>query len=294
MNHLLFTGCATALATPFNDKGIDVAALERQVHWQIEEGVSALIPCGTTGEPSCMSDEEWALVVSTVVKAAAGRVPVIAGTGDNNTHKVIALAKRAKDLGAAGQLCVTPYYNKATQQGLVAHYEAIANESELPLILYNVPSRTGLNMLPDTVSRLSKHPQVAGLKEAWGDMAQLGDAMLGSEGRIAFYSGADEGIVPLMALGGLGVISVMSNILPRYTAELCRAMLEGDYKKGAQMQLKALPLIHALFSEVSPAPLKQALHWMGRYENRLRLPLVPMSEAKQPALKAAMQEMGLL
>lgn len=294
MTNLLFTGCATALATPFTEHGIDVPALERHVHWQIEEGVSALIPCGTTGEPSCMSDEEWALVVGTVVKAAEGRVPVIAGTGGNNTQKVIQLAHRAKDLGCTGQLCVTPYYNKATQQGLVAHYEAIANQSGLPVILYNVPSRTGLNMLPDTVIRLSRHPGIVGLKEAWGDMAQLGDAMLGSEGRIGFYSGADEHIVPLMALGGQGVISVMSNIIPRFTAELCAAMLEGDVRKAGQMQLKALPLVHALFSEVSPSPLKQALHWMGRYENRVRLPLIPLSEGRQPQLRDAMQGMGLL
>ena len=241
-----------------------------------------------------MSDEEWALVVSTVVKAAAGRVPVIAGTGGNNTMKVIQMAKRAKDLGAVGQLCVTPYYNKATQAGLVAHYEAIADQSELPLILYNVPGRTGLNMLPETVIRLSRHPNIVALKEAWGDMSQLGDAIRGSEGRLAFYSGADEQIVPLMALGGVGVISVMSNILPRYTADLCQAMLSGDYRRGAEMQLKVLPLVHALFCEVSPAPLKQALHWMGRYANIVRLPLVSMSEGKQPALKASMQEMGLL
>lgn len=294
MSAALFTGCATALATPFTAQGIDTAALERLVHWQIEQGVSALVACGTTGEPSCMSDEEWALTLQTVVRAAEGRVPVIAGTGGNNTAHVIASAKRAEDLGAKAQLCVTPYYNKASQAGLIAHYEAIANQSRLPIILYNVPSRTGLNMLPDTVVKLSQLPQIIGLKEAGGDFTHIGDAIWGSREGFAFYSGADEHIVPLMALGGLGVISVLSNIMPAYVSELCAHMLKGDCAQAAHMQLRAMALIHALFLEVSPGPLKYAMQLMGLCDNRLRLPLVPLGKEHQPALEKAMRDMELI
>lgn len=290
----LFTGCATALATPFTQEGIDVPALEALADWQIKEGVSALVACGTTGEPSTMAQYEWELTVEAVVRAAAGRVPVIAGTGGNNTAHVIAQAKIARALGASAQLCVTPYYNKTTQAGLVAHYSAIADAGDLPLILYNVPSRTGLNMSADTVIKLSRHERVIALKEANCDLSQLGDAMLGCEGRIAFYSGADEVIVPLMSLGGQGVISVISNVVPRFVCELSAAMLVQDYARGARMQLDCLPLIRALFCEVNPIAVKRALHLMGKCHDIVRLPLVNLSEANTQRLIELMRKMGLL
>ena len=291
---VLFTGCGTALATPFTPEGIDVQALAALVDWQIKEGVSALIVCGTTGEPSTMTQLEWELTVETVVKAAAGRVPVIAGTGGNNTAHVLAQAKIAKALGASAQLCVTPYYNKTTQAGLIAHYTAIADAGDLPIILYNVPSRTGLNMSADTVIRLSYHEQIIALKEASCDFVQLGDAMLGCEDRISFYSGSDEVISPLMSLGGQGVISVISNVIPRYVSELCAAMLARDYEKGARMQLDCLPLTHALFSEVNPIAVKRALYLMHKCQNILRLPLISLSEANSKHLAEQMRKMGVL
>jgi 4-hydroxy-tetrahydrodipicolinate synthase len=291
---MLFTGCATALATPFTPEGIDVQALAALADWQIKEGVSALIACGTTGEPSTMSQPEWELTVKTVVKSAAGRVPVIAGTGGNNTANVMAKARIAKCLGANAQLCVTPYYNKTTQAGLVAHYTAIADAGDLPIILYNVPSRTGLNMSADTVIKLSCHEQIIALKEANCDLFQLGDAILGCEGRIAFYSGADEVIVPLMSLGGHGVISVISNVIPRFVSELCAAMLAHDYAKGARMQLDCLPLIHALFSEVNPIAVKHALYLLHKCQDIVRLPLINLSEANRVRLIEQMRRMGIL
>ncbi|NLE69324.1 MAG: 4-hydroxy-tetrahydrodipicolinate synthase [Clostridiales bacterium] len=290
----VFQGTCTALVTPFTRDGIDLPALRDLVNWQIESGVSALVICGTTGEPSTMTDAEWAQVVGAAVETAAGRIPVIAGTGGNNTQHVMALARKAKALGAAAQLCVTPYYNKTTPQGLIAHYTAIAEEGSLPLILYNVPGRTGLNMQPETVAELSRHPQIIGMKEASGDMVRLADMMRLSEPGFAFYSGADEVIQPLMALGGLGVISVLSNVAPRETVALTRAMQKERYRDGAGMQLQLMPLIHALFLEVNPIPAKAALAMMGHLEEILRLPLVPMADNGRRVLAAEMKKLGLL
>ncbi|MHC1785969.1 MAG: 4-hydroxy-tetrahydrodipicolinate synthase [Christensenellales bacterium] len=294
IKQVLFRGCATALATPFTADGVDTAALAALTDWQIREGVSALVVCGTTGEPSTMSDSEWALCVETVVGAAGGRVPVIAGTGGNNTAHVLALAKTARSLGAKAQLCVTPYYNKTTQAGLIAHYGAIADAGDLPVILYNVPSRAGLSLSADTLNTLSRHENILALKEAGGDFSGLGDAMLGCGERLSFYSGADEVIVPFMSLGGLGVISVLSNLMPRYVSDLCRAALGGDFQTATRMQLACLPLVHALFSEVSPIPLKRALHLMGKCEDILRLPLVSLSDSGTGRLRQEMLRMGLL
>jgi len=256
--------------------------------------VNALVACGTTGEPSTMDDEEWALVVDTVVRAAGGRVPVIAGTGGNNTAHVIKLARRARELGAAAQLCVTPYYNKATHEGLLAHYGAIAQDGSLPVIIYNVPGRTGLNMAPQTLGELSRLPQVIGMKEASGDMIRLADMMRLCEGRIAFYSGSDEVIVPLMALGGLGVISVLSNVAPAETVRMTGAMLARDYELAAALQLKLMPLIHALFMEVNPMPAKAGLAMMGKIRDILRLPLLPMSDKGRAVLRDELKALGLL
>ena len=294
MKKPVFQGTCTAIVTPFTENGVDVSALRRLVDWQIDSGVSALVACGTTGEPSTMTDEEWALTVETVVNAAKGRIPVIAGTGGNNTAHVIKLARQAKALGAAAQLCVTPYYNKTTQAGLVAHYTAIADDGSLPVIVYNVPGRTGLNMAPETLAQLSHHPMIVGMKEASADLIRQADMIRLCEGRLAFYSGSDEVIVPLMALGGLGVISVLSNVAPALTVELTDAMLQQDLKKAAALQLRLMPLIHALFLEVNPIPAKAGLQMLGRIQDIVRLPLIPMTDKGREVLRQQMAALGLL
>ena len=294
MTKPVFKGTATAIVTPFTDNGLDLPALKKLVDWQIASGVSALVACGTTGEPSTMTDAEWEQTVAAVIEAADGRIPIIAGTGGNNTRHVIHLARRAKELGAAAQLCVTPYYNKATPQGLIAHYTAIAEDGSLPLIMYNVPGRTGLNMQPETVAQLSHHERIVGMKEASADIIRLADMMRLCEGRIVFYSGSDEVIMPFMALGGLGVISVLSNVAPAQTVALTDAMFKEDYKQAASLQLQLMPLIHALFLEVNPIPAKAGLAMMGKIEDILRLPLVSLSEKNRAILKDEMSKLGLL
>lgn len=294
MKKILFTGCATALATPFTDNGVDEQALRKLVNYQLENGVSALIACGTTGEPSTMSEQEWARTVEIVVEETNERVPVIAGTGGNNTAEVIRSAKKAEQLGAVAQLCVTPYYNKTTQQGLIAHYTAIADNTNLPVIIYNVPSRTGLSIAPETVGALSHHKNIVAVKEASADLIKLGDMMRLSDERLSFYSGTDEVVVPLMSLGGLGVISVASNAAPALMVQMTDAMLAGDVKTAAALQLKLLPFIHALFNEVNPIPVKAALHMLGICQNIVRLPLVPLSENNTRVLHKEMQSLGLV
>jgi 4-hydroxy-tetrahydrodipicolinate synthase len=289
----LFKGTCTALATPFDRGGVDVSALEKLVHRQIEAGVTALVACGTTGEASTLTEDEWEQVVSAVIRAAERRVPVIAGTGGNNTAHVIHLARRAKELGADAQLCVTPYYNKTTQPGLVAHYHAIAMDGSLPVIVYNVPSRTGLNVAPETLADISRHPMVIGMKEASGDLARAADMIRLCEGRIDFYSGTDEVTVPLMALGGLGVISVVSNVAPELTSRMTREMLEGRNKEAATLQLRLMPLIHALFAEVSPVPVKAGLQMLSICGDGVRLPLIPMGEKNRALLADEMKKLGL-
>lgn len=294
MRTALFKGACTAIITPFRRDGLDREALEKLVNWQISSGIKALVACGTTGEPSTMTDVEWAQTLETVVRTADKRVPVIAGTGGNNTARVIALARRARAIGADAQLCVTPYYNKTTQQGLIAHYAAIADEGSLPVILYNVPSRTGLNMEPATLAEISKHDQVIAMKEASGDMIRLADMIRLCEGRIDFYSGSDEVVVPLMSLGGIGVISVVSNLAPVLTSRMADLMLAGETKSAAELQLKLMPLIHALFLEVSPIPVKAGLSMMGFCQDILRLPLISMSERNRAVLKEIMKELEVI
>ncbi len=294
MRKPLFTGTCTALITPLTETGIDTKALRRIVDWQIDQGIDALLACGTTGEPSTMDDAQWEETVATVLDQAAGRVPVIAGTGGNNTAHVIAQAKKAKALGADAQLCVTPYYNKSSPAGLIAHYEAIASATALPIIIYNVPSRTGLNLQPETLAALSTNQNIIAVKEASADMIRLGDMMRLSEGRVDFYSGSDEVIVPLMAMGGLGVISVVSNVAPALTAQLTRLMMEGKGKEAAALQLKLYPLIHALFTEVNPIPAKAGMHMLGFCDDRLRLPLVPLSSGNREKLEQEMRKLELL
>lgn len=290
MKKTLFTGCGTALITPFKDGKVDVDALRRLIDMQLENGIDALIANGTTGEPATMSDEEWVLVLKTVVEQANGRVPVICGTGGNNTASVIAKAKLAKELGADAQLCVTPYYNKTTQAGLIAHYQAIAHNSELPVIVYNVPSRTGLNMLPETLSVLAEEENIIAVKEASANMIQIMDMMRLCGDKIDFYSGSDELTAPIMAIGGKGVISVLSNLAPAQMKQ----MTHGRIENAVKMNLEFMPLIHALFKQTSPCPAKAAAEMMGICSDEVRLPLIPLNAEEKAALKAELEKVGLV
>ena len=289
----IFEGIATALITPITESGIDYEAFGRLIDWQIDEGVNALVICGTTGESSTLTDEEHREAIAYAVKRAAHRVPIIAGTGSNDTAYALSLTDFSCKAGADGVLVVTPYYNKATQNGLIKMFSKIADVSTVPVILYNVPSRTGVNITPATVKELSKHPNISGIKEASGNISAVAEiaALCGDD--INIYSGNDDQIVPIMSLGGKGCISVLSNVLPRQSAELCAKMLKGDYKGAAEMQLEYLPLINALFSEVNPIPVKAAMAAMGRCEDYLRLPLTPMEPAHREVLFAEMRKAGI-
>ena len=290
----VFQGVATALITPFTDTGVDYDAIARLINWQIEETIDALVLCGTTGEGSTLSTEEYRAVLECGVKTAAGRVPIIAGAGSNCTARAVELAKLASAAGCDALLCVTPYYNKTTQKGLLAHYEAIADATDLPIILYNVPSRTGVNIAPATAATLSRNPKIVGLKEASGDISQVVETAALTEGRLDIYSGNDDQIVPLLACGGKGVISVLSNILPRETAELCRTYFAGDIPGAMALQTKYLPLIQSLFCEVNPIPVKAAMAALGYCENTPRLPLIPMEDAHRAVLLDRMRDAGLV
>lgn len=286
----LFQGCATALYTPFKKGNVDYPALERLLDFQLSNGIDALVACGTTGEPSTLTNEEWEQVLSFVVHFAHGRVPVIAGTGGNNTAQVIQSARRAKELGADAQLCVTPYYNKTTQDGLIAHYTAIARDGALPVIIYNVPSRTGLNVLPATLATLAKEENIIAMKEASADVIQTMDMLRLCGDDMDFYSGSDELTAPLRAIGSKGTISVLSNIAPAVMHD----MTHGSIGESAALNKRMMPLIHALFSQVNPIPIKAAAAMMGLCENELRLPLVPMEAGKAETLKKEMQKAGLI
>ena len=294
MKNTLFRGVATALITPMREDGsIDWEAFGRLVDFQIEGGVAALVACGTTGEASTLTDEEHREVISFVVKRAAGRVPVIAGTGSNDTAYALELGKYACEAGADALLIVTPYYNKATQEGLVKMFTALADASEKPVILYNVPSRTGVNIEPATYRALADHDNIIAIKEANGNISKIVETMSYVNGKLDLYSGNDDQIVPLLALGGEGVISVVSNLLPRETAQLCEKFFAGDVKGAAEDQYRLHALIDSLFSEVNPIPVKAAMAAMGFGSNTLRLPLTPMSQAKYETLLACMREVGL-
>ena len=290
----IFRGVATAIITPTNANGVDYEAFGRIIDWQIEEGINAIVVCGTTGENPTLSDDEHKECIRFCVERVAHRVPVIAGTGSNDTAHAIEMTKYACSVGADAILCVTPYYNKATQAGLVAMFNAIADASTVPMIVYNVPSRTGCGIEPATYVELAKHPRIAAIKEANGDISKIAKtaALLG--GALDIYSGNDDQIVPIMSLGGIGVISVLSNVAPRKTVEICDRWFNGDVKGAAALQLELLELINALFCEVNPIPVKAGMAAMGWCENYLRLPLTPMSAEKWPRLEAAMKEQGLI
>ena len=289
----IFEGIATALITPITENGIDYEAFGKLIDWQIDEGVNALVICGTTGESSTLTDEEHREAIAYAVKRAAHRVPIIAGTGSNDTAYALSLTEFSCKAGVDGVLVVTPYYNKATQNGLVQMFTKIADVSSVPVILYNVPSRTGVNIAPATVKELSKHPNISGIKEAGGNISAVAEiaALCGDD--INIYSGNDDQIVPIMSLGGKGCISVLSNVLPKKASEMCAKMLSGDVKGAAKMQLEYLPLINALFSEVNPIPVKAAMAAMGWCEDYLRLPLTPMEPAHREALFAEMRKAGI-
>ena len=294
MNNPIFRGAATALITPFNADGVDYEAFGRLIDWQITEGIDALVICGTTGENPTLTDEEHREVLRYAVERAAGRVPIIAGTGSNDIAHAIEMSRYASDIGADALLVVTPYYNKATQKGLITSFTAIADASTKPLILYNVPSRTGVGIEPETYLALSEHPNIVGIKEANGAISKIVQTVSLVGDRLALYSGNDDQIVPLLSMGGQGVISVLSNIMPAQTSALCHRWFDGDITGAAKMQCDLLPLINALFSEVNPIPVKAAMAAMGWCENRLRLPMTPMEDAHWQRLRALMVEQGLL
>lgn len=293
MKKTVFTGAATALVTPLNEKGVDYEAFGRLIDWQIESGIDALVAAGTTGESSTLTDEEHRKVISFCVERANHRVPVIAGTGSNDTDYAIELTKYACSAGADGVLLVTPYYNKATQKGLIKSFAMIADASTVPCILYNVPTRTGCNLLPETVAVLGEHPNICGIKEASGNISQIAKTIALCKDKMDVYSGNDDQIVPILSLGGKGVISVLSGLLPKETSEMCRLFFEGNTKKAAEMQLEYLPLIDALFCEVNPIPAKAAMSAMGYGENYLRLPLTPMEDGHREMLYSVMRQKGI-
>ncbi len=293
MKNTVFTGVATAIVTPLTEQGVDYENFARLIEWQIEEGINALVVAGTTGEGSTLTDEEHKAVVKFAVEQVKGRVPVIAGTGSNDIKYAIELTKYSCEVGADAMLVVTPYYNKATQGGLIKSFTAIADASTKPIILYNVPSRTGCNITPETCAELAKHPNIVGIKEASGNISQIAKVASLVDEDFAIYSGNDDQIVPIMSLGGKGVISVLSNIAPKDTVRICDSFFDGNIAESTKLQLQYLELIDSLFCEVNPIPVKAATAAMGFGENYLRLPLTPMEEAHAENMFRLMKENGI-
>ena len=294
MKPIIFKGCGTALATPFDENGINFKVFEEMIENQIKNNVDALIVCGTTGESATMTEKERKDAIKFVVDIAKKRVPVIAGTGSNNTIQAIAMTKYAEEVGCDGCLVVTPYYNKTTQAGLVAHYKAIAESTKLPIILYSVASRTGVNILPETCLELSKIPNIVAIKEASGNISQITKIKQLCKDNLNIYSGNDDQVIPILSVGGIGVISVLSNVAPKYTHDMCMKFFDGNLKEALDMQLKALDLISALFSEVNPIPVKHALKLTGFDFGLPRLPLVELTNKNKEVLEKAMKEMNLI
>lgn len=294
MTDSIFRGIATALITPFRNGEVDYDSFGRLIDWQIENGIDALVICGTTGEGSTLSDEEHKACIRFAVERAAGRTVIIAGTGSNDTNYAINLTKYSCDVGADAMLVVTPYYNKATQRGLVESFYAIADASTKPMIVYNVPSRTGCNIQPQTYLKLAEHENIRGIKEANGDISSIVETQSLLRGKLDLYSGNDDQLVPILAMGGAGCISVLSNLMPRQTREICDRFWAGDVAGAAKLQCDYLPLINALFSEVNPIPVKAAMAAMGFGENSLRLPLTCMEQAHAEVLLRLMREQGLI
>jgi 4-hydroxy-tetrahydrodipicolinate synthase len=294
MKNTIFKGMATALVTPMTETGVDYDGLRKLVNWQIEQGVHALVVIGTTGEASTLSAEEKRAVVRCVVETAAHRVPVIAGTGANCTAHAIENTRMACEEGVDAVLVVTPYYNKATQSGLVAHFTAVADASSVPVILYNVPGRTGCNLLPATVKKLASHEKIVGVKEASGNMAQVVEIFQKCGDRLDVYSGEDGLVVPMLSMGGMGCISVLSNVVPKQSVEMCDKFFAGDVAGAAELQLELLELVNCLFCEVNPIPVKAAISAMGFGTEHLRLPLTPMEPKNRERLYAELKRLGVL
>ncbi len=292
----IFEGAGVALVTPFYPNGeVNYDKLRELLEEQIAGGTDAIISCGTTGESSTMSHEEHVKVVRFTCEVVNGRIPVIAGAGSNSTKEAIHLSQEAEKAGADGLLLVTPYYNKATQNGLIAHYTAIAESVKLPILLYHIPGRTGVTMTPATIVKLCRDvPNIVGVKEASGNFSAIAEIMNMAEGCVDLYSGNDDQIVPLLSLGGKGVISVLSNIAPQQTHDICQSYFDGDVKKSCALQLEAIPLVNALFCEVNPIPVKAALNLMGKETGPMRLPLTEMEPQNQERLEKAMKEYGIL
>lgn len=293
MKKTVFKGAATAMITPLTESGIDYNAFGKFIDWQVAEGIDAVVVCGTTGEASTLTDDEHKEAIRFAIDRVDGKIPVIAGTGSNDTDYALELTRFACGAGADGVLVVTPYYNKATQNGLIKMFSVIADAATKPVMLYNVPSRTGVNILPATVAKLAEHPNICGIKEASGNISQAAEIMALAGDKIDMYSGNDDQTVPIMSLGGVGCISVLSNPLPRLTAKMCHLMLEGNVAEARKIQLDTLALTNALFSEVNPIPVKAAMAAMGYCENFLRLPLTVMEEPHRQVLIAEMRKMGI-
>ena len=285
MKKILFKGCGTAISTPFDENGVNFKEFEKLVENQIQNKVDAIIVCGTTGEASTMTTDEKLDTIKCAVKTSNGRIPIIAGTGGNNTKQVIEYSKQVEKLGVDGLLIVTPYYNKCTQNGLIEHYKEIAKNVSLPIILYSVPSRTGVNIEPKTCLELSKIENIVAIKEASGNLSQVAEIAHLCGDNLNIYSGNDDQIVPILSLGGIGVISVLSHVLPEYTHNMVYNFLNGDIKKATKMQLDVIPLCKALFSEVNPIPVKAALNILGYNYGIPRLPLTKMSTEKEEILE---------
>ncbi len=294
MKNTIFEGAATAIVTPLTKDGIDYEAFGKLIDWQIDEGIDAIVAVGTTGEGSTLSDAEHKEAIKFCVERVGGRVPVIAGTGSNDTAYAIDLTKYACEVGADAMLLVTPYYNKATQKGLYESFVAVADISTKPCILYNVPSRTGCNLLPATMARLAEHPNIVAIKEASGNLSQIAELINLCGDKVDIYSGNDDQIIPIMSLGGKGVISVLSNLMPKETSKICKDYLNGNIKTARDEQIRLIPLINALFSEVNPIPVKAAMAAMGYCENYLRLPLTPMEPDNEKKLLSLMKAEGLI
>lgn len=292
----IFKGAGVAITTPFLTNGeVDYDTFRDQIEYQIQNGTDAIIVCGTTGEASCLSHEEHLDCIKFCVEVVNKRIPVIAGTGSNCTETAIYLSTEAEKYGVDGLLVVTPYYNKATQKGLIEHYTMVANSVKLPIIMYNVPSRTGCNILPETAAKLCKNvPNIVGIKEASGDISQVAKVALLCGDDIDIYSGNDDQIIPILALGGKGVISVLSNIAPKQTHDICQAFFDGDTAKAAKLQIEAIPLVGALFCEVNPIPVKKAIELQGRDTGVVRRPLTEMEPQNAERLKKEMQAYNVL
>ena len=295
MKKIIFKGCGTAIITPFTkDNKVDFESFEKMLKFQLEEGADSIIVCGTTGEASTMSVEERKQTIEFAVKTINKKIPIIAGTGSNCTQSAIEMTQYCESIGVDGALIVTPYYNKTTQTGLIAHYSAIANSTKLPIILYNVPGRTGVNIAPKTCQELSQIENIVAIKEASGNLSQIAEIANLCGDSLSIYSGNDDQIIPILSVGGIGVISVLSNLMPKYTHNMIEEFFAGNIKQAAKMQVDAIPLIKALFCEVNPIPVKAACNLMNLGGGIPRLPLIEMSESNKELLKTEMQKMHLL